>query len=117
MLVQQRLGLSHLCIIQPSPFLLSQERQHWAFVLFTLRTNNCTFFNLSSCKGLQDHTDAHSMHLKASKTSDVQICKIMVLLNRTGAIALCEILKMNPLYLGALMKGKLPWKSALNVCI
>lgn len=59
-LVQQRLVLAHHCIIRLSPFFLSQERQHQAFVLFALNINNHTFFNLSSCKGLRDHTDAHA---------------------------------------------------------
>lgn len=57
------------------------------------------------------------MYLKASETSDVQTCKIMVLWNRTGAVVLSEVLKMSLLYLGALMKAELPWKSAFNVRI
>lgn len=34
-----------------------------------------------------------------------------------GAVVLSEVLKMSLLYLGALMKAELPWKSAFNVCI
>ena len=107
MLVQQRLRLAPHYVIQLSPSFLCQERQCRAFVIFALKLNNCTVFNLSSCRSLWDHTDTHS-YLKASKTSDVQIRKIMVLLNRTGAVALCGILKMSPLFSGALMKAKLP---------